>query len=211
MHWPCQAIAKHAFCERLERAVGVLLKESGSRGRIALFWVDLGVDRCPELEALVLSCCAARLAECMTSKSGHLVHNDICRASRSLTSSHCPQTLLFQLLNSSLEQTPRTRTDRTSMVRVEEADKEEGHIILPRYAPEAAQVRHSNYIMVSVLRIADIQFPEVCLIVHIPAEDDRTKAESIFCDSYKLLFGHELAAQDAIDVDAGDFDFGVVP
>lgn len=96
------------------------------------------------------------------------------------------------------------------MVRIEEADEEEGHVILPRYPPEATQVGHRNYVMVSVLRIADLQFFKVCLIVHVPAEDDRAEAEPIFCDSKELLLGHEFAAEDAIDVDAGDFDLGII-
>lgn len=139
------------------------------------------------------------------------MHNDLRSGSRSLTSSHRPQALLFQLLDRGLEQTSRTGTDWTSMVRIEEADEEEGHIILPRYSPEAAQVRHGNDVVVPIFGIADLQFLEVCLIVHVPAENDGAEAEAIFCDPQELLLGHELAAEDAIDVDAGDFDLGVIP
>lgn len=134
----------------------------------------------------------------------------ICRGATSLTSCHCPQILLFQLVHRGFEQTSRTGTDWTSMARIEEADQEKGHIILPGYSSEATQVRHSNYIVVSVLRVTDLQFLEVCLVVHVPTEDDRAEAETIFCDSQELLLGHELAAEDAIDVDAGDFDLGII-
>ena len=96
------------------------------------------------------------------------------------------------------------------MVWVEEADEEEGHVVLPRYSSEAAQVGYSDYIMVSIVRITDLHFLEICLIVHIPAEDNRAEAESIFCDSKELLLGHELAAKDAINVNTGDFDLGIV-
>ena len=96
------------------------------------------------------------------------------------------------------------------MVGIEKADEEKWHIVLPRYSSEAAQVRHGNDIMVSVLRVADLQFFEVCLIVHIPTEDDRAEAEAIFCDSEELLLGHEFAAEDAIDVYPGDFHFGII-
>lgn len=64
--------------------------------------------------------------------------------------------------------------------------------------------------MVPVLRIADLQFLEVRLVVHVPAEDDRAEAEPILCDAEEFLLGHELAAEDAIDVDARDFDLGVI-
>ena len=96
------------------------------------------------------------------------------------------------------------------MLWVEEADKKEGHIIFPRYSSEAAQVRHSNYIMVTILRVADLQFLEVCLVVHVPAKYDRAEPKSIFCDSQKLFLGHELAAEDAVDVDTGNFDLGII-
>ena len=31
VNWPCQAVAKHAFCERRKRVVGILLKKFCSR------------------------------------------------------------------------------------------------------------------------------------------------------------------------------------
>lgn len=31
VNWPCQAVAKHAFCERWKRVVRVFLKKSCSR------------------------------------------------------------------------------------------------------------------------------------------------------------------------------------
>ena len=96
------------------------------------------------------------------------------------------------------------------MIRIEETDEEKGHVVLPRYSSEATQIRHSNYIVVAVLRIADLQFLEVCLVVHIPAKYDRAEAEPIFCDSQELLLGHEFAAEAPIDVNAGDFDLGII-
>jgi len=45
--------------------------------------------------------------------------------------------------------------------------------------------------------------------MHVPAEDYTAESEAIFCDLEELVFGHELAAEDTVDVAAGDFD-GVV-
>jgi len=42
--------------------------------------------------------------------------------------------------------------------------------------------------------------------VHVPAEDNTAEAKAFFRDAEKLLLRHELAAQHAIDVYAGDLD-----
>ena len=45
--------------------------------------------------------------------------------------------------------------------------------------------------------------------MHVPAKDDGAEAEAVFGHGEELGFGHELTAQDTVNVDAGDLDFGV--
>jgi len=45
--------------------------------------------------------------------------------------------------------------------------------------------------------------------MHIPAEDYTAETEAVLCDLEELVFGHELATEDTVDVTAGDFD-GIV-
>lgn len=87
--WPRQAIAKHAFRERWEGVVRVLLEEFCRGGRVAFFWVYRFVDRRSKLEELVFSCSTGRSAESGNNNSG-IIHMGICRGSTSLTSCHCP-------------------------------------------------------------------------------------------------------------------------
>ncbi len=87
--WPSQTVAKHAFRERWKRSVRVLLEEPCRRGGIAFFGIYRVVDRRSELEELIFSYWAARSAESSNIKLG-LVHMNICRGSRTLTSCHCP-------------------------------------------------------------------------------------------------------------------------
>lgn len=45
--------------------------------------------------------------------------------------------------------------------------------------------------------------------MHVPAEDDGAEAEAGAGNGEELLLGDELAAQDAVDVEAGQLDAGV--
>lgn len=45
--------------------------------------------------------------------------------------------------------------------------------------------------------------------MHIPAEYHTAETKAVFCYLEELVLGHQLAAEDAVDVAAGDFD-GVV-
>lgn len=64
--------------------------------------------------------------------------------------------------------------------------------------------------MISIFRIANLQFLEVSLVVHIPAKYNGAEAEPISCDPQELLLGHELAAEGPININTGDFDLGII-
>jgi len=95
-------------------------------------------------------------------------------------------------------------------VRVEEADEEEGHVVLPGDPAKRREVGHGNDVAVAVLLVADLELAEVGLVVHVPAEDDGAEAEALARDGQELLLRHQLASQDAIDVDARHLDRPVV-
>jgi hypothetical protein len=116
----------------------------------------------------------------------------------------------MQFLQRRLQKTSWAGRDRFARIWVEEADQKEWHIILPRYPPKTAQIRNRNKIMVSVLRIADLQFSEICLIVHVPTKNHRAESEPLFRNAQEFLLGDQLAAQYAIGVDTGKLDFGVI-
>ncbi len=46
--------------------------------------------------------------------------------------------------------------------------------------------------------------------MHVPTKDDGAETKTVGGDGQELLLGHELTAENAIDVDAGDLDFGVM-
>lgn len=60
------------------------------------------------------------------------------------------------------------------------------------------------------MRIADLQFLVVGLVVHVPAKDNAAEAEARLGDGQELLLGHELASDLAIDIGAADLDAGVI-
>lgn len=95
-------------------------------------------------------------------------------------------------------------------VRVEEADEEEGYVVLPRDPAKGREVGHGDDVAVAVLLVADLELAEVGLVVHVPAEDDGAEAEALARDGQELLLRHQLASQDAIDVDARHLDCPVV-
>src|SRR5690606_14544169 len=70
--------------------------------------------------------------------------------------------------------------------------------------------RYCDHVAIAILLVADSQLFEVSVVVHIPPEYYRAETESIFCNGEKLLLGHQLSAQDAVDVDAGELDLGVI-
>ena len=50
----------------------------------------------------------------------------------------------------------------------------------------------------------------VRLVVHVPAKDDGAEAEAGLGDGEELFLGDDLAAEDAVDVEAGELDAVVV-
>ena len=116
----------------------------------------------------------------------------------------------MQLLHSVLQYTSRANTHRLFGIWVEKADQEEWHVVFPRDPPKAAEVRDCNQIMISILRITDLQFPEICTVMHIPPKDDRAESEAFLCDAQEFLLGDQLATQLAIDINTCKLDFGVM-
>lgn len=129
---------------------------------------------------------------------------------KGLTASHGRHALLLELIRHHLQQTPRTGTDRSPSIGIHEADQEEWDVILPGYSPEATHVWDGNEVSVAILGVADLEFLEIRLVVHVPPKDDRAKAKPIFSHSEELFLGHELAAKGAVDVNAGNLDRVIV-
>lgn len=117
---------------------------------------------------------------------------------------------VLELVDGAPQQTPGARVQRVVRVRVVERDEEEGHVVLPGNAAEGRQVRDGNQVAVAVFLVGDAQLAEVGLVVHVPAEDDAAEAKAVFCNGQELLLGHQLAAQHAVDVEAGDLDGDIV-
>ena len=90
------------------------------------------------------------------------------------------------------------------------ADKEKGHVVLPGDAAEGGQVGNGEHVAVAVFCVGHLELVQVRLVVHVPAEDDGAEAEAVRGDGQELFLGHELAAQDAVDVEAGQLDAIVV-
>lgn len=57
-------------------------------------------------------------------------------------------------------------------VGLSERTQEEGHIVLPRNASEAGEVDVGGDVSISIRGVADVEFAEIGLVVHIPAKDD---------------------------------------
>lgn len=130
--------------------------------------------------------------------------------SEMLTSCHGLQSILLPLIHHSLEQASRARTDGFPGIWFEEAEEKKGDMILPWDPPKTTQVRDRNDISISVAFIADLQFPEVGLIMHVPAENDGAEPKPITGDGEEFVLGHELPAKDPVDVYPGQFDLVVV-
>lgn len=96
------------------------------------------------------------------------------------------------------------------VVGVQEADQKEGHIVLPGNATEAGEVRDGEEVAVTVLCVADSEFAHVCLVVHVPPEDDGAEAKAGLGNREKLLLGDELSAKLAVDVDTSKLDLVVI-
>ena len=126
-----------------------------------------------------------------------------------LTSSQSDHPLAFNPLCRRSEQAPRTCAQPSIRVWIVEADQKERNVFFPGYSPEATQVRHRDDISVPIVLITDLQFFEICLIMHIPAENDRAETEAIGGDGQEFLLRHKLAAENAIHVNAGNFDCSV--
>ncbi|KAK2836943.1 hypothetical protein FQN49_006569, partial [Arthroderma sp. PD_2] len=53
-------------------------------------------------------------------------------------------------------------------------------------------------------------FLEVCLVMHIPSEDDGTEPEALLSYREELLLGDELPTKHAIGIKAGHLNLGVI-
>lgn len=58
--------------------------------------------------------------------------------------------------------------------------------------------------------VGDGEFLGVGLVMHIPTKDDRTEAETRLEDGEEFGLDHDFPAEDAVQIDAGDFDAVVV-
>ncbi len=101
----------------------------------------------------------------------------------------------MQLANSCPQQAPRAGAYRFVGIWIVELDKEERHVVLPRYPPVALEIDLRYQISVPVVCIADFELTEVGHIVHVPAEDDGAETEAIFGNGEKLLLRDEFTAQ----------------
>lgn len=177
----------------------MVLEEGCGRGGVALGEGEVGVGRGAELVEFVFDwrwSVSAGVGEGMGEGRG--------------TTSHRADALRLELIQLHLQHAARTHADRLEGVGVVEGDEEEGHIILPRYASEGAQVGDGDEIAVSILLVADLELLEVGLVVHVPAEDDGAEAEAVLGYAEELLLRDELAAELAVDVEAGELDGGVI-
>lgn len=125
------------------------------------------------------------------------------------TTRHSSVPLCRQFLQLFVEKTSGACGYRVVRIRVVEADEEEGHIVLPGNAPEAAEIGHGDDVPVAVLLVADLELIYIRGVVHVPAEDDGAEAKATRGNGEKLLLGHELASELAVDVYTGEFD-GIV-
>lgn len=101
----------------------------------------------------------------------------------------------MQFIDCSLEKTSGTYAYRLARVWIKEADQEEWHIVFPGYPPEAAEVWNSDEVVVTIVCVADLQFPEVSLVMHVPSEDNGAESEALLGNSQELLLRDQLSAQ----------------
>lgn len=117
-----------------------------------------------------------------------------------LTSSHGAAALGAHAIKQRSEKPTWASAYRLLGVRVEEADKEKGQVVLPRDSTEAVQVRNGKQITVTVFSIGNLEFAGVGLVVHVPAKDDGAEAETLFSNGKKLLFRNDFATEHAVDI-----------
>ena len=126
------------------------------------------------------------------------------------TSGHRVIPLPLQPPQHPLQKAPRTGADGKHGVGLEEADEKEGHIVLPGDAPERGEIRYGDHVAVAVLLVADPELLEIGGVVHVPAEDDAAEPKAGLGNGQEFLLLHQLAPQDAVDVDAGELDLVIV-
>lgn len=127
-----------------------------------------------------------------------------------LTSGHGTHSLRLQLIDRPLQQRPGAGAYALLGVGIKEADEKEGYVVLPGDAPVGGEVGHGNDVAIAILGVADLELLEVGLVVHVPAKDDGAEAKASLSDGEELGLGHQLAAQNAIDVNTADLDGGVI-
>ena len=98
------------------------------------------------------------------------------------------------------------RADRERRaVGVDELAQEEGHVAVPGHAARRAQVQPRQRVGEAMLPAGDLGVV-VALVLAVPAEHHVAEAEAAFHRAEELVLVQVLAAQDAVDVAAGDLD-----
>lgn len=127
-----------------------------------------------------------------------------------LTASHGSVALGLHLVQLRFQQASRAGSYGFLRLGIEEVDKEEWNVVLPRYATKRGKVRNSQHIAIAILRVGHLEFFQIGPVVHVPAENDGAEAEPVLSNGQEFLLGNELAAEYAVDVDARKLDAGVV-
>lgn len=141
---------------------------------------------------------------------GQVYEVQVSKGGYEVTSSHGAVALGLQLLKRRLQQTTGAGADGLLGIGIVEVDEKEGHVVLPGDAAEAGEVGDGDQVVVAVLCIADLELPNVRHVVHVPAKDDGAEAKARLCDGQELVLRHQLAAQHAVNVDAGKLDLVVI-
>ena len=204
--WSCEAVAEHTLGQWWKGVDWVLVQESGRGGRVALGSWHVRIGRDTKLVELIFSWAMN------VSQSRHQSRETPANTGRLplLTSGQSNHSLTFNFLCRRPQQAPWTCAQPSICVWIVEADEEERNVVLPGYSSETTQIWHRDDISVSIILITDLQFFEIGLIMHIPAEDNRAETEAVGGDGKELLLRHEFATENAIHVNAGDFDSGVI-
>ena len=132
-----------------------------------------------------------------------------------LGAAHTSPSATLRLLHDRPERCPGVNRERIARLGRDEPNKEERDIPLPWYTPIRRQVHLGNEVPPSIPLVRHEQLALVSLVVDcsarlfaivdgpptVPAEHDGAEAEAIrLHDAEKLLLGHELAAEDSVDV-----------
>lgn len=95
------------------------------------------------------------------------------------TSCHGAITRRLSLRGHGLQQSTWAGANWLSCVRVQEADQEEGHIVLPRNAPKAAEIGDCDKVAIAVLLVADGELLVIGHIMLVPTENHGAEAKAL--------------------------------